>query len=239
MIGQPVAACNAATSSTPTPLRPPARIEATPAPRARRGRRRVGERAVPGDGSGTGGGQWARRAEEWLPEGEVELHRPDAARSPRIVGQFAPELSLGVVGDPGVAGPADVSPYRSIWSMVCGAPTPRSSSGRSAVTTIIGHLRQSGFDHRRVEVGRRRAARAQQEGRNPSSPRPSATNPANARRARHGSQFGTIGDREAIGVEREPGAMTACTTPRRIHSSTSVAQNVAWTSCGRRPCHRP
>ena len=36
----------------------------------------------------------------------------------------------------------------------------------------------------------------------------------------------------AIGVLREPGASTAARTPRRTHSSASVAQNVAWTSGG-------
>ncbi len=33
----------------------------------------------------------------------------------------------------------------------------------------------------------------------------------------------------AMGVLREPGATTACRTPRRTHSSTRVAQNVAAT----------
>lgn len=32
----------------------------------------------------------------------------------------------------------------------------------------------------------------------------------------------------ANGVDREPGATKACLTPQRTHSSTSVAQNVAW-----------
>jgi 2-succinyl-6-hydroxy-2,4-cyclohexadiene-1-carboxylate synthase len=32
----------------------------------------------------------------------------------------------------------------------------------------------------------------------------------------------------AIGVDRDPGAITACRTPARTHSSTSVAQNVGW-----------
>ena len=31
----------------------------------------------------------------------------------------------------------------------------------------------------------------------------------------------------AIGVERDPGQTTACSTPSRTHSSTSVAQKVA------------
>src|SRR5688572_10717173 len=35
------------------------------------------------------------------------------------------------------------------------------------------------------------------------------------------------------GVERDPGQMTACSTPSRAHSSTRVAQKVAWRSSGR------
>src|SRR5262245_5079053 len=36
----------------------------------------------------------------------------------------------------------------------------------------------------------------------------------------------------ASGDERLPGAMTACSTPARAHSSTSVAQNAAWVVAG-------
>ena len=37
----------------------------------------------------------------------------------------------------------------------------------------------------------------------------------------------------ASGVERDPGQTTACSTPSRAHSSTRVAQKVAWRSSGR------
>ena len=50
--------------------------------------------------------------------------------------------------------------------MVCGAPTPRNSSGRSAVTTSMGTAGQPSLDDRGEEVGRRGAARTQQERRN-------------------------------------------------------------------------
>lgn len=42
----------------------------------------------------------------------------------------------------------------------------------------------------------------------------------------------SVAKARAIGVDRLPGAMTAWRTPERAHSSTSVAQNVAWVVAG-------
>ena len=53
-------------------------------------------------------------------------------------------------------------PKSLIWSIVCPAPIPRSSGGRSALSTSSGSAGLVGLDHRRVVVGRRRARGAQQ-----------------------------------------------------------------------------
>ena len=98
-------------------------------------------------------------------------------------------------------------------------------------------LRQPGLDHGRVEVGRRRAARAQQDRRRPAEARARARRtPPTARRGRRARPARARAVRaSAIGVLREPGATTAWRTPWATSSSTSVAQNVAWTSAGVTP----
>ena len=136
-------------------------------------------------------------------------------------------------GTPGSRDQTTCLPYRSTWSMVCGAPTPRSSSGRSAVSTIIG----TSDSPASTMAGKKFAAAVplvhSSSAGVPSRPRPSATNAAERS---SWTTWTRNSDRStsasAIGVDREPGATTAWRTPRRIHWSTSVAQNVAWTSCG-------
>ena len=63
----------------------------------------------------------------------------------------------------------------------------------------------------------------------PSSPRPKATNPATRSSCTTWTvSSGRVARAKAIGVLREPGATTAWRRPQRTHSSTSVAQAVAF-----------
>ena len=55
-------------------------------------------------------------------------------------------------------------PYSSIWSIVCGAPDAAQLGRPVGGEHQHRHLREAGLDHRRVEVGGRGAARAQQCG---------------------------------------------------------------------------
>ncbi len=79
------------------------------------------------------------------------------------MGQVAPETALGVVGDPGVAGPADVSPVQVDLVDGLRRPDPAQLLGPVGGDDEHRDLRQPGLDDGREEVGRRRAARAQQE----------------------------------------------------------------------------
>ena len=101
-IGQPVARWRAATSCGSTPLRPPARM--TPRSHARPAG--TGIHALrPRDGSRIGAriGKGTGHAEERLAERQIELHGSDAGVRPGVTRQLAPQCSLGVVGDTGVA----------------------------------------------------------------------------------------------------------------------------------------
>ena len=97
------------------------------------------------------------------------------------------------------------------------------------------HRRQPGLDDGRVEVGRRRPARAQQDGRRPApSPSPSATNAADPLVVDdvHGDiGVGREGHRHRRAA-RSRATNRRAGTPWRTSSSTSVAQNVACTSAG-------
>src|SRR5215213_6847391 len=113
--------------------------------------------------------------------------------------------------------------------MVWGAPTSRSSGGRSAVHTRRG---TSAWWASMTAAWKWAAAvplvHSRMAGRPVARPRPRATKDAERsswwtcrRRA------GSAANARASGVEREPGATTASVTPARTHSSTRVAQNVA------------
>ncbi len=120
-------------------------------------------------------------------------------------------------------------PNRLVWSIVCGAPTSRSSAGRSAVSTSIGTPDSPAS----TTAGCRLAAAVPLVHSTiagvPARPSPRATKPA----ARSSCTTCSVSsDRAArassIGVLREPGATTAWRTPLAISSSARVAQNVAW-----------
>ena len=97
-------------------------------------------------------------------------------------------------------------PNRWVWSIVCGAPTSRSSGGRSAVTTIIGTADSPGLDDGRVEVGRRRAARGQHDRRRPARGRARARRtPATRSSWTTWTASPASARASAIGVLREPG----------------------------------
>ena len=112
--------------------------------------------------------------------------------------------------------------------MVCGAPTPRSSGGRSAVTTIIG----TSLSPASTTAGWKFAAAVPLVHSNtagtPSSPMPSAANAATRSSCTTCTDnSGRSASASANGVLREPGAITAWRTPHLSHSSTSVAHAVA------------
>src|SRR5947207_11702717 len=121
--------------------------------------------------------------------------------------------------------------------MVWGAPTPCNSGGRSAVSASSGTRARSAST---TAACRWTAAVplvvSTIAGRPVAKPRPSAANAAE----RSSWWIDTASSRRsvrasAIGVEREPGATHAWVTPRRIHVSTKVAQQVAATSAARAP----
>ena len=79
----------------------------------------VGRRAARGT---AGSGAPGRRRRHRRAAGPSERHVDDAASSAM----------------PGSWNQRTARPYRFVWSIVCGAPTSRSSAGRSAVSTSIG-----------------------------------------------------------------------------------------------------
>ena len=109
--------------------------------------------------------------------------------------------------------------------MVCPAPIPRSSGGRSAVSAISGSRRLVGLADRRVEVGGRGAGGAEDRHRR-------AGRLGGAEREEgggalvddHGHLDLRAGARapRASGVEREPGERTAWRSPQRASSSTKA-----------------
>ena len=203
--------------------------EVGPAGRAR-GRRPAG--AVPRRAVGAGPRrQLAGGAQQRLAEGEVEVDRAgpagtggasatDRAASERH-GRWPPRRRR-----PGSWNQRTDRPKRWVWSMVWGAPTSCSSGGRSAVTDEQRHAGQVGFDDRGVQLGRRGAARGEQDrradrwpARCPGPGRPAARSswwtwtsmsgwPARAtrqrRRARAGRDHG-VGD-AVRGPTRRPGS---------------------------------
>ena len=122
--------------------------------------------------------------------------------------------------------------------MACGAPTSRSSGGRSAVHASSGTPARSAS----TIAGCSSAAAVPlvvrtSAGRPVADPTPSARNAPErsswwtSTRSRPSSAAATRAS--ASGVEREPGHTTACRSPARTHSSTRVDANVACTSAGR------
>ena len=187
----------------------------------------------------------AGRADQRLAERQVEMHRPGCERCgaerPRP-GTPGKERHVAAVGVGGRRGRGTSARDRR-----------RGGSGRSSAErrrraapaagrrsrTSIGTRRQAGLDDRRVEVGRRGAARAQQHRRRrrrgrararrtPATRSSWTTCTVDVRLRRKGERH-----RRAPRAGRDDGVVA-----RRgaTHSSTSVAQNVACTSAG---FHRP
>ena len=187
---------------------------------ARRPRRRAGRR------------QRSGLADERIAERQVQVHGPGrrAARvehGPRR--QRAPRRPHRLVGHARVGEPAHGAAEEV---------TLVDRLGRGHVAQLgrpVGgaheqrHLGLVGLDHRGVELGGGRAARAQEHGR-AAGGQPSPRARKDAERSSWWTcrrRSGSAASARASGVEREPGATTASVTPARTHSSTSVAQNVA------------
>ncbi len=106
--------------------------------------------------------------------------------------------------------------------MVCPAPIPRSSGGRSEVSTIRGTPAWSAS----TTAGWRLAAadplvQATIVGEPVASAAPSAANPeARSSRITLRATEGSRSSANAIGLDREPGERNARRTPQRVSSST-------------------
>ncbi len=232
--GQPVAATKRATSAGGAPAAP-----ASTRPRRRRSRstrspgisakvvvdtdgvmRRRGGRApaVPTSGSRKGTLRWT---------GPVAAAANARAPSERHIGAAAAS------GTPGSWNQRTDRPNRWVWSIAWGAPTSRSSGGRSAVITIIGTSDRPAS----TTAGWKLAAAVPlvhtSTAGTPSSPAPRATKAAtrSSWTTCTASSARSVRAR-ATGVLREPGATMATRTPRAISSSTRAAQHVACTSAG-------
>jgi hypothetical protein len=113
-------------------------------------------------------------------------------------------------------------PYSSIWSTVWLAPVPRSSGGRSAVSTSSGTPLWSASS----TAGWKLAAAVPEvhtsaTARRDVRARPSARNDAERSSMRTCARMSGWATRaSAKGVERDPGAMTASVRPQRASSST-------------------
>ena len=176
-------------------------------------------------------GQRAWSPDERLAERHVEVDRA-GGRERRTRGGPASATCgrAAASATPGSWNQRTARPNRWVWSIVCGAPTSRSSGGRSAVTTSSGTSEAPASTTAGMEVGRRRAARATAGPHGiPSRPSPRATKAADRSSCTTWTaSSGRSARANAIGVLRDPGATTAARTPRADHSSTRVAQNVAW-----------
>ena len=92
---------------------------------------------------GTGRRQRAGLADQRVAERQVQVDRArPAGRSASSDGPRRPATATWCAcassGTPGSANQRTARPYRWLWSIVCGAPTSRSSGGRSAVHTSSG-----------------------------------------------------------------------------------------------------
>ena len=158
------------------------------------------------------GGSGAGPADERLAERQVEVHRPGRPR-PRAPGAASDRHVAGAagVGDAGIVEP----PHGA--AVEVGLVDRLRRADVAQLGRAVGghdehrHVRQAGLDDGRVEVGRRRAARAQQHGRRPAEPEPEGDE---RRRPLvvddvHGERPAAPSRASAIGVLREPGATTA------------------------------
>src|SRR3984885_3996599 len=133
-------------------------------------------------------------------------------------------------GTPDSAYQRTADPYSLTWSIVWLAPVPRSSGGRSAVSTSSGTADSSAS----MTAGWKFAAAVPEvhttaTGRRDTLARPSAVNAADrssirtcsrTRPARSSSQNAI-----ASGVDRDPGATTTSRSPHRTSSSASTVPN--------------
>ena len=132
-------------------------------------------------------------------------------------------------GTPGSTNHRTDRPYRCAWSMVCGAPTSRSSGGRSAVHTSIGTpARSASTTAAWSSTAAVPLVTTTTAGRPVASAIPRAVKPADrSSRRTCNSSRDSAATASVSGVDREPGHTTAWVTPARTHSSTSAAENAA------------
>ena len=113
--------------------------------------------------------------------------------------------------------------------MVWGAPTSRSSGGRSAVQAMSGtRPRSASTTAAWSSAAAVPLVVTTRAGRPPARPIPSAVNPAERSSSLTCTAMaGWAARATASGVDREPGHTTAWTTPLRTHSSTRVEAKAA------------
>ena len=163
--GQRVVSASLAIASPLTPPRPPARI--TPRTASR------GTEPEPSGGSamvgcaGRAGGNGPGRPTSGSRNGRLRWIGPVAARSNARRASERQVWARSASATPGSWNQRTERPNRCVWSIVWGAPTSRSSGGRSAVTTSSGTSEAPASTTAGMEVDRRRAARRQQDRRHP------------------------------------------------------------------------
>ena len=128
--------------------------EHEPAAAAQRVDDGVGRSRRPTDSAGArspaGAAAADRRRHERLAERQVEVHGPSAAAATARAPSERHAGSSPATGTPGSWNQRAARPNRCVWSIACGAPTSRSSGGRSAVTTSIGTSESAGLDDGRA-----------------------------------------------------------------------------------------
>src|SRR6266540_22355 len=245
--GQPAAAANASTAAGRRPAPQPttssprwlARTASRSAPISAGAGRRLGRAAsvhgapsgrpgagAPASGSGSSGSAKARfrwtgpaggpiaAAHAWLASDRQYLPAPRSS-GPAAVASGAPTSQNR----------RTPSPYSLTWSTAWLAPVPRSSGGRSAVSTSSGARPWSAS----TTAGCRLAA-AVPEVHSTAAGRPAALAAPSAKNAAERSSrctcrriAGCSASASASGAERDPGARHASVRPARASSSTSVS----------------
>ena len=200
-------------AAAPTADRPPARI--TPRRASERHPGRTVRRKRDGRLRRPTGRQRPRSPDERVAERQIEVDRAVGRDVERAAGQRAPRVGERASATPGSKNQRTDRPNRCDWSIVCGAPTSRSSGGRSAVTTSIGTSESPAS----TTAGWKLAAAVplvdSRTAGIPPRPRPRATKAADRSSCTTWTaSSGRSARASAIGVLREPGATTAARTPR-------------------------
>jgi hypothetical protein len=178
--------------------------------------------------SGSPGTSGSRNATlRWTGPGRPPLAPAAAAQARQASDRQYPFMPGRASGTPVSQNHRTAPPYSLSWSMAWLAPVPRSSGGRSAVSTSNGTAASPAST-----TGACRLAAAVPEvqttatGRPLALASPRAQNPAERSSIRTCTRTrGCSQKASASGALRDPGAITASASPHRASSSASVAAN--------------